>query len=181
MHLTGFLLHHFRINVKLARCCLCLSCQWSGSLMSRERKERRKISLDSGRVRLAEGFGAIFPSFLLQLSPGSECQRSGSTALLQSLLWHTNSLLCTEMHFIHKKKKDTRERNVHPPVSQPAQMPPLTDTQVKFPAVGSFPGMGWDRGSGVCVLPWPAQGRGTAASQGAVSCFTLVQAANSLF
>lgn len=31
---------------------------------------------------LAEGFGIIFPSFLLQLLPGSECQRAGSTALL---------------------------------------------------------------------------------------------------
>lgn len=109
MHLIGFMLNHFGINVKLVRCCLCLSCQWPGSLVSRERKERRKISLDSGRMGLAEGFATIFPSSLLQLFPGSECQKAGSTALLQSL-WHTNSLLCTGMHFLKKKKKDTREK-----------------------------------------------------------------------
>lgn len=107
MHLTGFLLNHFRINVKLARCCLCLSCQWSGSLVSRE---RRKTSLDSGR-----GIWYCFP-FL------PSC--------------------CSFCLALNARELEAQCCCKNPPVSQPGQMPPLTDTQTKFPAAGSFPGMG---------------------------------------
>lgn len=58
---------------------------------------------------------------------------------------HKNSLLCTGMHFLQKKKKKKiiQERKVHPPVSQRAQVPPLTDTQSKFPGISPEAFLGW--------------------------------------